>query len=98
MACRHSSGCWLRWPGCHALGRGRHIIHGLHAYGVDSPEHVVQVISDAARAIIPPIDGLLAWLAGAITSAILGLFIGAIAAFAVVPVLTPLWRAVRPAR
>ena len=74
------------------------IIHGLHAYGVDSPEHVVQVISDAARAIIPPIDGLLAWLAGAITSAILGLFIGAIAAFAVVPVLTPLWRAVRPAR
>jgi uncharacterized protein len=74
------------------------IIHGLHAYGIDGPEHVVQVISDAARATIPAIDGLLAWLAGAITSAILGLFIGAIAAFAVVPVLTPLWRAVRPAR
>ena len=74
------------------------IIHGLHAYGIDGPEHVVQVISDAVRATIPPIDGLLAWLAGAIASAILGLFIGAIAAFAVVPVLTPLWRAVRPAR
>ena len=74
------------------------IIHGLHAYGIDGPEHVVQAISDAARATIPPIDGLLAWLAGAITSAILGLFIGAIAAFVVVPVLTPLWRAVRPAR
>jgi predicted DNA repair protein MutK len=72
------------------------IIHGLHAYGIDGPEHVVQVISDAARATIPAIDGLLAWLAGAITSAILGLFIGAIAAFAVVPVLTSLWRAVRP--
>jgi predicted DNA repair protein MutK len=74
------------------------IIHGLHAYGIDGPEHVVQVTSDAARATIPPIDGLLAWLAGAVASAILGLFIGAIAAFAVVPVLTPLWRAVRPAR
>jgi predicted DNA repair protein MutK len=73
------------------------IIHGLHAYAIDGPEHVVQVISDAARGIIPPIDGLLAWLAGAITSAMLGLFIGAIAAFAVVPVLTSLWRAVRPA-
>ena len=74
------------------------IIHGLHAYGIDGPEHVVQVISDATRAAIPQIVGLLPWLAGAITSAILGLFIGAIAAFAVVPVLTPLWRAVRPAR
>jgi predicted DNA repair protein MutK len=74
------------------------IIHGLHAYGIDRPEHVVQVIGDAARATIPPVGGLLAWLAGAITSAILGLFIGAITAYAVVPVLTPLWRAVRPAR
>ena len=74
------------------------IIHGLHAYGIDGPEHVVQVVSDAARATIGPIDGLLAWLAGAITSAILGLFIGAIVAFAIVPVLTSLWRAVRPPR
>ena len=63
------------------------IIHGLHAYGIDGPEHTVQVISDAARAAIPPIVGLLPWLAGAITSAILGLFIGAIAAFAIVPAL-----------
>ncbi len=74
------------------------IIHGLHAYGIDGPEHVVHVISDVARAAIPPIGGQLAWLAGAIASAILGLAIGAITAFAVVPVLTPLWQAVRPAR
>ena len=46
------------------------IIHGLHAYGIDGPEHAVQVISDAARATIPPIVGLLPWLAGAITSAL----------------------------
>ena len=74
------------------------IIHGLHAYGIDSPEHAVQVISDAARAIIPSIEGLLAWLAGAITSAIFGVFIGAIAAFVIVPILTPFWRTIRPAR
>ena len=30
------------------------IIHGLHAYGIDGPEHTVQVISDAARAAVPP--------------------------------------------
>ena len=74
------------------------VIHGLHAYGIDGPEHVVHVISDTARAAFPTIGGLLAWPAGAITSAILGLVIGAITAFAVVPVLTPLWQAVRPAR
>ena len=74
------------------------LIHGLHSYGIDGPEHIIHVIRDAARGGIPSVDGLLAWLAGAITSVTLGLFIGAIAAFAVVPVLAPLWRAVRPVR
>ena len=74
------------------------IIHGLHAYGIDGPEHVVHAISNAARAAFPSIGGLLAWPAGAITSAILGLAIGAITSFAIVPVLIPLWHAIRPAR
>jgi len=74
------------------------LIHGLHSYGIDGPEHMIHVIRDAARGGISSVDGLLAWLAGAITSVTLGLFIGAIAAFAVVPVLAPLWRAVRPVR
>ena len=74
------------------------IVHGLHVYGIDGLEPVVRVISDAARAAFPSIGGLLAWPAGAITSAILGLVIGAITAFAIVPVLTPLWHAIRPAR
>ena len=76
---------------------GSIIIHGLHSYGIDAPEQVVHVISDAARAAVPSIGGLLAWLAGAITSAAFGLVIGAITALTVVPVLTPLWRAVRHA-
>ena len=76
---------------------GSIIIHGLHSYGIDAPEQVVHVISGAARAAIPSIGGLLAWLAGAITSAAFGLVIGAITALTVVPVLTPLWRAVRHA-
>jgi predicted DNA repair protein MutK len=73
------------------------IIHGLQSYGIDGPEHVTHVISDAARAIAPSTGSLLAWLVGAIASAVLGLVIGAITALAVVPALTPLWRAVRHA-
>ena len=72
------------------------IIHGLHSYGINGLEQVVHLVSDAARAI-PSIGGLLAWLAGAITSATFGLVIGAIAALALVPILTSLWRIVRPA-
>jgi hypothetical protein len=75
---------------------GSIIVHGLHSYGIDGPEHILQVISDAALGGIPSIAGLLAWLAGAVTSAAFGLIIGAITALALVPVLTPLWRRVRP--
>ena len=77
------------------MGRGSIIIHGLHSYGIDAPEQVVQVISDATRAAVPSIGGLLEWLVRVITSAVFGLVVGAITALAVVPVLTPLWRAVR---
>ena len=73
------------------------LVHGLHSYGIDGPEHIIHVISDAARGGIPSVAGLLAWLAGAVTSAAFGLVIGAITALALVPVLTPLWRTVRPA-
>ena len=72
------------------------LIHGLHSYGIDGPEHIIHVISDAARGGIPSIAGLLAWLAGVVTSAAFGLVIGAITALALVPVLTSLWRTVRP--
>jgi predicted DNA repair protein MutK len=70
-------------------------IHGLQTYGIDGPEHITHVISDAARAVVPSTGSLLAWLVGAIASAVFGLVIGAITALAVVPTLTPLWRAVR---
>ena len=76
---------------------GSIIIHGLHSYGIDAPEQVVYVISDAARAFIPSIGGLLAWLTGVITSAAFGLVMGVLTALALVPVLTSLWRTVRPA-
>jgi hypothetical protein len=56
---------------------------------------VVHVISDAARASIPSIGGLLAWLAGVISSAAFGLVMGIITALVLVPVLTSLWRSVR---
>jgi predicted DNA repair protein MutK len=73
------------------------IVHGLHGYGIDGPEHVVGAISDAVRAAIAPIGGVLAWLAAALASAAFGVVIGAVTALVVVPILTPLWRRVRPA-
>jgi predicted DNA repair protein MutK len=57
---------------------GSIIIHGLHSYGIDAPEQVVHVISDAARASSPSIGGLLAWLTGVITSAAFGLVMGSL--------------------
>jgi predicted DNA repair protein MutK len=73
------------------------IIHGLHSYGINGPEQVVHVFSDVARTPIPSIGGLLAWLAEVVTLATFGVVIGAIAALALVPILTSLWRRVRPA-
>ena len=70
------------------------IIHGLHTYGIDVLEHITHAISEAARTVVPSIGGMLGWLGGAIASAVFGLVIGAITALAIVPVLTPLWRAV----
>jgi predicted DNA repair protein MutK len=61
---------------------GRIIIHGLHSYGSDALEQLVHVISDSARAAIPSIGGLLAWLARIITSAAFGLVTGVITALA----------------
>jgi predicted DNA repair protein MutK len=76
---------------------GAILIHGLDSYGIEGPEHIIHVISDAACGGIPSIAGLLAWLAGVVTSAAFGLVIGATTALALVPVLTSLWRIVRPA-
>jgi predicted DNA repair protein MutK len=70
------------------------IIHGLHAYGVDAPEHLVQVLGNAVR--ILPLGGLMAWLVEVIVLAVFGLIVGAITALAVVPVLKSLWRVIRP--
>jgi uncharacterized protein len=72
------------------------MIHGLHSYGIDWPTKLVDIVSDSARAPIPSIGSLLASLAGVTTSATFGLVIGAITALALVTVLTPLWRKVRP--
>lgn len=73
------------------------IIHGLHSYGIDGPEQLIHIFSDAVHSAVPPVGGLLAWLAEAITLAVFGLTTGAITAFAVVPVLTALLRIVRAA-
>ena len=75
---------------------GSIIIHGLHSLGIDGPPLMVHFLGDAARAAIPPIGSLLASLAEAIALAVFGLISGAITAFAIMPVIIPLLRIVRP--
>jgi uncharacterized protein len=70
------------------------LVHGLHAFDVQSPERTIHLISDYAGAMIPFVGG--GWLAGALALAIFGLVVGALAA-AVMILLTPLWRAFRSA-
>ena len=72
------------------------LVHGLHAYDVQGPEYLIHLISDFARAKISSVGGILGWLASALALAIFGLVVGALTA-AVMALLTPLWRAFRPA-
>ena len=72
------------------------LVHGLHAYDVQSPERLIHLINDTAGAMISFVGGVVGWLAGALALAIFGLVVGALTAV-VMALLTPLWRAFRPA-
>ncbi len=61
------------------------LVHGLNEFGITSLEHAQHSIAEEIKAAIPGVGGALAWLATALTSAILGLAAGAITALAVTP-------------
>jgi predicted DNA repair protein MutK len=72
------------------------LIHGLHTYKIEGPEHLIHLVSDFARNTIAFLGDLPAWLTVASASAAFGVLIGAVQA-ALVSALTPLWRKVRAA-
>ncbi len=56
------------------------LVHGLAAFGVTAPEHVIHGLSEAARDAIPFDADVLAWLVSAGGAAIVGLIAGAVTA------------------
>lgn len=56
------------------------LIHGLAAFGYDGPEHVQHLIADTAASLLPPIGGLLSWIASAAVATAIGLAAGGLVA------------------
>lgn len=56
------------------------LIHGLNEFGITGPEHMQHAIAEAIKGAVPVAGGFLAWLATALTSAIVGLVAGALTA------------------
>lgn len=56
------------------------LVHGLGTYGLDTPERWIHGLSEAVRTALPAAGDVLAWMAGALGAAVVGLAAGAVAA------------------
>ena len=65
------------------------LVHGLAAFGVTAPEHLIHDIAEAVRAAVPVAGDVLAWLVSATGAAIVGLVAGALTAAVVAVVGAP---------
>ena len=63
------------------------LIHGLIQFGMTGPEHVQHAIAETIKGVVPVIGGFIAWLANALSSAVVGLIAGALTALIVTPLL-----------
>jgi hypothetical protein len=54
------------------------IVHGLEAFGVTEPGHLIHHYADAAGHAVSGLQGLVAWAVGALGAGLVGLVIGAI--------------------
>lgn len=68
------------------------LIHGLNEFGVTGPEHVQHAIAGAVTGAVPVMGGFLAWLATALSSAVVGLIAGAITAVLLAVAVNPVLR------
>jgi predicted DNA repair protein MutK len=67
------------------------ILHGLEVYGPPAIQHAVHAAEEAAARAFPPAAGLLAWIAEAAISGVVGLVVGAATIPVVGSVLAPAW-------
>jgi hypothetical protein len=56
------------------------LVHGLAAFGVTAPEHIIHGLSEAVRDAVPFDADVLAWLVSALSAALVGLAAGAVTA------------------
>lgn len=59
------------------------LLHGSHEIGLHAPSDIAHGLQHAVEAISGPLGGVLGWLSYAAASALVGLVLGALAAFAV---------------
>jgi uncharacterized protein len=67
------------------------ILHGLEAYGLAWPSHVLHDAGAAAARAVPALGGFVAWLVQAAGSGLVGLSIGALAIPVASHGISPLW-------
>jgi predicted DNA repair protein MutK len=71
------------------------VLHGLEVYGPPSIHHAIHAAGQAAAHAFPPAAGLLAWIAEAVISGIVGLVVGAASIPAVGFLLAPAWASLK---
>lgn len=71
------------------------VIHGLHEFGLPAPEEAMHAVAHAAEGLLPALAGVVAWLAGAIFSGVVGLALGALLIPLVGKVIAPFFHRLR---
>ena len=69
------------------------LVHGLAAFGVTAPEHIIHDIAEVVRTAVPVVGDVLAWLVAATSAAIVGLVAGALTAAVIAVVGAPFRKA-----
>lgn len=72
------------------------ILHGVEVYGPPSIQHVVHAAKEAVAHAFPPAAGILAWIAEAAISGVIGLVVGAASIPIVGVALAPAWAGSKP--
>jgi len=67
------------------------IVHGLEHYGIDGPAHLIHAAGAIAARAVPPLGGVVGWLAGAAGAGVVGILVGLLAIPAISYALSPLW-------
>jgi predicted DNA repair protein MutK len=74
---------------------GSIVAHGLHEFGFDAPDMILEAAAHWAEAALPAISGVAGWFATAFVDFIYGVIIGALLIPVASHVIAPAWRAIK---